>query len=64
MLSLSLTADDICYAKSYNNTISVYIFQFLCSTFIDSKPSVGLAEQSYMVCEGGLREKAENLFTH
>lgn len=63
MLSLSLTADDMCYAKRYNNTSSVYICQYLCSTFIDNKPSVGLAEQSYMVGEGGLKEKAENLFT-
>lgn len=64
MLSLSLTADVTCNTKSCNNTISVYIFQYLCSTFIDNRQSVGLAEQFYIVCEGGFKEKAENLFSH
>jgi len=61
---LSSTTDDMCCAKSYQNTISVYIFQYLCSTFVDNRSSVDLAEHSYMLCEGGLKEKVEYLFTH
>lgn len=66
MLSLSLTADIMCNTKkkSCNNTISVYIFQYLCSTFRDNRQSVGLSEQFYIVCEGGFKERAENLFSH
>lgn len=60
MFSLSLAAG-MGYTKSSSNAISVSVFQYLCT---DNRLSDGLAGQSYEACEGGLKEKAENLFTH